>query len=222
MDPGLLAPRAIGIIPFGIEEKRLDPEGELMKVNEAKRGHVVEMDGELWAIVDIDFTKPGKGPAYYQISFKNLDRGNIIQRRMQGDDELKFAFLETREMEYLYQEGDSYVFMDLQTYEQISVPGERIKEAMQFVRHNATVKVQFYEDKVVGLDLPASVVLKVVETEPSARGDTVKSVTKPAVLETGITVRVPAHINEGEFVKVDTRSGEFISRASEDEIPSEE
>jgi len=193
-----------------------------MKVSEAKRGQVVEMDGELWAIVDIDFTKPGKGPAYYQISFKNLSRGNVIQRRMQGDDQLKFAFLETREMEYLYQEGDVYVFMDLETYEQISIPGERIKDAMRFVRHNAVVRVQFYEENVVGLDLPAAAVLKVVETEPSARGDTVKNVTKPAVLETGLTLKVPAHINEGEFVKVDTRTGEFISRASEDEIPAEE
>jgi len=192
-----------------------------MKVSEAKRGQVVDIDGELWTIVDMSFTKPGKGPAYYQITFKHLDRGNVIQRRMQGDDQLKFAFLELREMEYLYQEGDDYVLMDTETYEQITLPGERIRDAMQYVRHNARVKVQFYEEKLVGLELPAAMILKVTETEPSARGDTVKNVTKPATLETGLVVRVPAHINEGEFIKVDTRTGEFISRASDNEIPSD-
>ena len=193
-----------------------------MKVSEAKRGQIVELDGELCSIVGMDFTKPGKGPGYYQISFKNLNRGNLIQKRMQGDDQLTFAFIEIRSLEYLYQEGEHYVFMDTETYEQITLPGDLLAESMKYVRHNATVKGQFYQEKPLGLDLPASVVLKVVETDPSARGDTVKNVTKPAKLETDLVVKVPAHINEGEWIKVDTRSGDFISRASDNEIPAED
>jgi elongation factor P len=193
-----------------------------MKVSEAKRGQVVEIDGELWTIGDMDFTKPGKGPGYYQITFKNLARGNLRQRRMQGDDQLTFAFLENREMEYLYQEGDDYVLMDTESYEQVTLPGDTVRDTMQYVRLNAKVKVQFYEDKLIGVDLPAAVVLKVTETDPSARGDTVKNVTKPATLETGLVVKVPAHVNEGTFVKVDTRTGDFISRASDNEIPADE
>jgi elongation factor P len=170
----------------------------------------------------MDFSKPGKGPGYYQISFRNLTRGGIQQKRMQGDDQLKFAFLENRTMEYLYQEGEDYVLMDSESYEQMTVPGDVIGESMKFVRHNATVKVQFYEEKLIGVDLPAAVVLKVEDAEPGARGDTVKNVTKPATLETGLVVKVPAHINVGQYVKVDTRTGEFLSRASDNEIPTDE
>ena len=156
---------------------------------------------------------PGKGRAYWQVSFKSFQRGNVIQRRLGGDDQIKFAFVELRDLEYLYQEGDDYVLMDCESYEQMTVRGELIKDSMNYVRHNAVVKAQFYEDALIGLDLPASVVLKIVDTEPSARGDTVKNVTKPATLETGLVVKVPAHIVTDEFIKVDTRTGEYLSRA---------
>lgn len=192
-----------------------------MKVNEFKRGQTVEIDGDLWTILKMDQTKPGKGPAYYQMSLKNLYKGNTVQRRYNGDDELKFAFLESREFQYLYQDGDDYVFMDLESYEQIMLPGSQVKEEMKYVRLNSVVKVRFYEETPIGLDIPASVVLKVSHTGPSAKGDTVKNVTKPAVLETGAEIKVPAHIEKEEFVKVDTRTGEFIGRASEGEIPSD-
>lgn len=185
-----------------------------MKANELKRGMVVELEGELWTVVKMDHTMPGKGRAYYQTTFKNLDKGNVVQRRLSGDDNMKFAYLDTKVMEYLYQEGDHYVFMDQESYEQVYLSGEQYEDAMKYVRHNLTIKVQFYEEKPISVDLPASVILKVEETEPSARGDTVKNVTKPAKLETGLEVKVPAHISAGELVKVDTRSGEFLGRVS--------
>ncbi len=179
------------------------------------------MDGELWTVVKLDHTMPGKGRAYYQTTFKNMMKGNVLQKRLSGSDEIKFAFLETRQYEYLYQEGANYVFMDQETYEQLYLSGEQYSEAMQYVRHNAPIKVQFYEENPIGVELPASVVLKVEDTEPSARGDTVKNVTKPATLETGYEVKVPAHINSGDYIKIDTRTGDFISRASQDDIPSD-
>ena len=129
-----------------------------MKVSELKRGMTVEIEGELWSIVQMNHTMPGKGRAYYQISLKNLNRGNVVQKRYNGADDIKFAFLETREFEYLYQEGDDYVLMDLETYEQLPLSGAQVKESMQYVRHNSTVKVQFYETNPIGIDVPTSVV----------------------------------------------------------------
>ena len=193
-----------------------------MKVSELKRGMIVEIDGELWNIISMDHTMPGKGRAYYQTQLKSLKRGRVIQRRLSGADDIKLAFVEAKSLEYLYKEGEDYVFMDKETYDQLILRGELVKESMQYVRHNATVKAQFYENEPIGLDLPASVVLKVNETEPSARGDTVKNVTKPAVLETGLVVKVPAHVVSNDYIKVDTRTGEFLSRASAHEIPTEE
>lgn len=193
-----------------------------MKVNEFKKGMFVEIDKELWQILQIVPVTRGNWRTYYQISLKNLARGAIVERRHSGADDLTYAFLEGREVEYLYQEGESYVFMDTESYEQLSIPAALVKDQIPYVRHNSRVKVQFYEGGPVSLDLPAAVVLKIVETDPGARGDTVKNVSKPAVLETGLEIRVPAHVVTNDFVKVDTRTGQFISRAAPGEIPAEE
>ncbi len=193
-----------------------------MKVNEIKKGMYVEIDKELWQILQISPVTRGNWRTYYQITIKNLVKGTVVERRHSGTDDLTYAFLEGRELEYLYQEGDSYVFMDTESYEQLTIPAALVKDQIPYVRHNSKVKVQFYEGIAVSLDLPAAVVLKVVETDPGARGDTVKNVTKPAALETGLEIRVPSHVVTDDFVKVDTRTGAFIGRATPGEIPTEE
>ncbi len=193
-----------------------------MKVNELKRGMYVEIDGELWQIMGSLPVTRGNWRTYYQMTLKNLIKGTVVERRHSGTDDLTYAFLEGHEVEYLYQEGENYVFMDTESYEQLTIPGALVKEQIGYVRHNSIVKIQFYNGNPVSLDLPAAVVIKVIETDPSARGDTVKNVTKPAQMETDIVIRVPSHVVTGDFIKVDTRTGEFIGRATADEIPKED
>jgi len=193
-----------------------------MKVNELKKGMYVEIDKELWQILQILPVTRGNWRTYYQVSLKSLAKGTVVERRHSGTDDLTYAFLEGREVEYLYEEPDSYVFMDTKTYEHLHIPAALVKDQIGYVRHNSGVKMQFYGGNAVSLDLPAAVVLKVVETDPSVRGDTVKNVTKPAELETGLEIRVPSHVVTNDFVKVDTRTGQFISRAAPGEIPAEE
>jgi elongation factor P len=192
-----------------------------MKVNELKKGMYVEIEGELWQIQGSLPVTRGNWRTYYQMTLKNLVKGTVVDRRYSGTDDLEYAFLEGHEVEYLYQEGEHYVFMDTESYEQLTIPGPLVKAQIGYVRHNSIVKVQFYNGVPVSIDLPAAVVLKVIETDPSARGDTVKNVTKPAELETGLSIRVPSHVVIDDFVKVDTRTGEFIGRATADEIPKE-
>jgi elongation factor P len=192
-----------------------------MKVNEFKRGMYVDIEGELWQVTGSLPVTRGNWRTYYQLTLKNLIKGTVVERRHSGADDLTYAFLEGREVEYLYQEGDNYVFMDTETYEQLTIPGALIKEQIPYVRHNSNVKIQFYNETAVSIDLPAAVVLKVIETDPGARGDTVKNVTKAANMETGLVIRVPSHVVIGDFVKVDTRTGAFIGRATADEIPKE-
>ena len=141
-------------------------------------------------------------------------QGNTVQRRFRSSDKLETVFLESKVMEYLYKQGDSYCFMDTESYEQVMLPAELVEDSMPYVALNSQVRVAFYDGKPLSVDLPASVALKVVETEPGARGNTVTNVFKPAKLETGLVVKVPLFMNIGDKVKVDTRTGEFISRES--------
>ncbi|MBI4575191.1 MAG: elongation factor P [Planctomycetes bacterium] len=176
------------------------------------KGNVLNIDGGLWVVVEWDLNAPGNWRAMYQAKLKNLKTGSHIQKRYRTADSLDLAFLDKRPCEYLYQEGESYVFMDCETYEQFHLHEDVVGEYMPYIKHNEQASVTFYEGTAIGVDLPSSVTMLVKETEPAARGDTATSVTKAAVLETGLEIKVPAHISVGDRVRVDTRSGEFLGR----------
>jgi elongation factor P len=184
-----------------------------MKLNQFRRGMVFRMEGELWQIVQMDLNTPGNWRSMFQVKMRNVLKGNVITKRISPTEELEDVFLETRDMEYLYREGENYVFMDSENYEQISLTPENVGEAAQYLKLNEVVKVQMIEQKPINVEPPATVVLEVKETEPGLKGATVTNVTKPAKLETGLMVKVPNFIEVGEQVKVDTRTGEFLGRA---------
>ena len=185
-----------------------------MKFSQVKRGMVLDMDGNLMQVVDMVHQKPGKGPAYYQTKLKSLEKGTVIQKRFQGTDEVEMAFLETRKMEFLYRDGEMLCFMDSGDYDQQMISAQDVGDAINYLAHNMEVKVVSHEGRVLSVELPTAVVLEVTETEPGVKGDTVSNVFKPAKLETGLEIKVPLFITEGEKVRVDTRTGEFLERAN--------
>lgn len=185
-----------------------------MRVNELRKGHVIKEEGELWQIVDLEHVKPGKGPAYFQIKKRNLSTGRIGNQRYNASAEIEFAFLETKEFEYGWQEGDDYVFMDTEGYEQHRMAADVVSDVMPYLKANDRITVRLYEGRPIVIDLPPVVELEVVETEPAVKGDTVTNVYKPARLETGLEIKVPMFIAVGEVVRVQTATGEFSGRVS--------
>lgn len=185
-----------------------------MKVNELKRGQVIEYDGQKWIIIGIEHVTPGNWRAIYHFKLKNLNTGSVITQRMNPNDDVPVLYIERRELEYLYKDGEHHVFMDTENYEQSMLDNDLLEDVLPYIPHNARVTVMFAEGKPVTVELPAAVELKITETEPAVRGDTATNVTKRATVETGLVIKVPSHIKEGEIVKVDTRTGEFIGRAS--------
>lgn len=185
-----------------------------MKLRDFKKGMIFKMDGEYWQIVNMDLRTPGNLGSLYQVDMKNVKKGNVLRKRMNPTDELEDVFTETKDMEFLYREGQNFIFMDTESYEQTPIRPDQIGEAAQYLRHNDSVQIVFLDHDPVAIDLPASVVLEVTHTEPAARGNTATNVTKPATLETGLVIKVPPHINIGDKVKVDTRSGEFLGRST--------
>ena len=184
-----------------------------MKLNQFRRGMIFRMDGELWQIVQMDLNTPGNWRSMFQVKMKNVLKGNVLTKRIAPTEDLEDVFLETRDMEYLYREGENYIFMDSKNYEQVFLTPDNLGEAAQYLRLNEVVKVQMIEGKPISVELPPTVVLEVKETEPALKGATVTNVNKPATLETGAVVKVPNFIEIGEKVKVDTRTGEFLGWA---------
>jgi elongation factor P len=185
----------------------------MVSTNNLKNGMTVKIDGELWRVDYFQHVKPGKGGAFVRTTLKGVQNGKTIDRTFRAGEELQQAILEKRPLQYLYREGDSYVFMDTEHFEQTMVPETALGDAVRWVKEGDTIDLVFHDDEVVDVNLVASVELEVTETEPGIQGDRVSGATKPATLETGATVQVPLFINTGERIKVDTRSGEYISRA---------
>jgi len=185
----------------------------MAKAVQIKKGNVIKRDGQLWKIVDVQQTFTGKHGAYQQINMTNLADGHQETVRYSSSDTVEKAFLTTEQMQYLYQDGANYVFMDEETGEQTLIGEAMLKEVLPYLAYNAELDVQLHEGKPVGVSIATSVVLEVVHTEPAAKGDTATSVTKPAELETGLVVKVPGHIKNGEKISVDTRTGDFLGRA---------
>jgi elongation factor P len=184
----------------------------LLSATEIKKGLMIKLDGELYLVVDYQHVTPGNWRGMVQAKLKSLKQGNIVQKRFRSSDKIEDVFLDHRIMEYLYKDGDNYCFMDTENYEQVLLPREAVGDAILYMVLNSQVKIAFYEGKAISIELPPSVTLKIVETDPGMKGDTVVNVYKSAKLETGLIVKVPLFINNGEVIKIDTRTGEFISR----------
>jgi elongation factor P len=185
-----------------------------IEYSQVRKGMViVGDDGQLYYVVDRDLNTPGNWRAILQLKLKNLKTGAVTMNRVRPEDKVEQAYLDKRPMQYLYQEGDEYVFMDLETYDQIHLHREWVGDQILYLKENDNAQVTFYDGKPLSLELPATVELKVVETEPSVKGATAAAQYKPAKLETGLKITVPPFIGVGEVLQVDTRTGEYLSRA---------
>ncbi|GAB6035605.1 elongation factor P [Fundidesulfovibrio butyratiphilus] len=184
----------------------------MLSTTDFRRGLKIELEGTPYEIVDFQHVKPGKGGAFVRTKLKNMLNGRVVENTFRAGEKMGKPDMETREMQYLYKDGTGYVFMDMTTYEQLSVDDEQMGKKGGFLTDGMELTMLMYRGKALDMDLPASVVLEVTRTEPGVKGDTVSGATKPATLSTGISVNVPLFVNEGEKIKVDTRSGEYISR----------
>jgi len=184
-----------------------------MKATQIRVGQILLRDGELFRVESVNHVTPGKGRAHVQTLLRNLKTGSAYDRRFRSDDSVERAVLEQVEMEYLYQDGDSYIFMNTETYDQVTLGVKLLGSALNYLLPNTKVRVELHQGEPLGLALPLSVKLKVTETEPPLRGATAAGSAKPAKLETGLTVNVPQFVEEGETVEVDTRTGAYITRA---------
>lgn len=187
----------------------------MISAGDFKNGLTFDMDGEVMQIVEFQHVKPGKGAAFVRTKLKNVITGAVTERTFNPTDKFENAYVERREMQYLYNDGELYYFMDTETYEQLPLNADKLGDAFRFVKENMIVKVLSYKGNVFGLEPPLFVDLEVTETEPGVRGDTATNVTKPATVETGAEVRVPLFINVGEKIRIDTRTGEYLERSKE-------
>lgn len=177
-----------------------------------RKGLKIEFNGEPYVIVDFQHVKPGKGGAFVRTRLKNLITGNVIDHNFRAGEKVPIPELEEKEMQYLYSESDEYYFMDTNTYEQIMLTKDQLGDAVGYLQEQILVKVLYFKGKPIGVEVPTFVELKVVDTEPGIRGDTVSGGSKPAVLETGKVVQVPLFINVGDIIKIDTRTGSYVER----------
>jgi elongation factor P len=186
----------------------------LIEFTQVRKGAVIVLDdGQLYYVVDRDLNTPGNWRAILNLRLKNLKSGAVQEKRFHPSDKVELAYLDKREMEYIYQDGDDYVFMDTETSEQIMLPRDQVGELMLYMKENTRAHVVFYDGKALSLELPATVELTVTETEKALKGASSAQQYKPAILETGLKLSVPPFINVGEQLKIDTRTGEYLSRA---------
>jgi elongation factor P len=180
--------------------------------NDLKNGMTLDLDDGLFDVVEFQHVKPGKGGAFVRTTLKNVRSGAVIERTFRAGEKVERAVIDKREMQFLYREGDDYVFMDNTSYEQLNVPVPTLGSAADYLVEGSTAVLNLYDGEIVGVDLPAAVELTITETEPGIQGDRVSGARKPATLETGLVVQVPLFVNPGDRVKVDTRTGEYLTR----------
>jgi elongation factor P len=184
----------------------------VINATQIRKGMVIKVEGEIYKVLEATHVTPGKGQALMQVKLRNLRDETLLDYRFRSKDRVEQAFLETVEMEYLYQSGDEYVFMNLANYEQIKLTPEIIGDGVNYLIPNVVFLVEMHEDKPVGIEPPLTIDLKVVKTAPFLKGATQSASSKPAVLETGITINVPQFIREGEIVRIDTREDKYLER----------
>lgn len=190
-------------------------EGSMYEAGDLRKGLKLEIDGEPYIIVDFDFVKPGKGQALYKCKLKNLITGSQFDRTYRSVDRFQPANMDEQKMEFLYKEGDHYCFMNTSTYEQVHMEEDQVGEAKNYLLNNLVVDVLFFQERPIDINLPIFVDLKVAKAEPGIKGDTASGASKPVTLETGYVIQVPLFIEQGELLRLDTRSGQYVSRVKD-------
>ena len=185
----------------------------MISAGDFRNGVTFEMDGQVVSIIEFQHVKPGKGAAFVRTKIRNVITGAVVEKTFNPTEKFPTAFIERKDMEYSYNDGDLYYFMDPETYELVPVNASDLSDNFKFVKENMTCKILSYKGKVFGVEPPTFVTLQVTKTDPGFKGDTATNATKPATLETGAEIKVPLFIDEGEMINVDTRTGEYMSRA---------
>lgn len=184
----------------------------MLSASEFRKGLTFEMDGQIYTVVDFQHVKPGKGAAFVRTKIKNIITGTVVEKSFNPTDKFPKAHIERKEMQYLYEDGGLYYFMDNETYEQIPLNKEQVEDAIMYLKPNDTVIIKFYKGEAFSVEAENFVELEVTHTEPGFKGDTATGATKPATLETGLVITVPLFINIGDKIRVDTRTGEYMER----------
>ncbi len=182
-------------------------------INQVKKGMGIEVDGEVYFVIDSEHVKPGKGGAFVRTKLKNIKLGTIVDRTFRPNDKLEIIYIEKKTIQYLYSSKDTYEFMDRDTYDQISLQRDQIGDMIPYLKEDLEVTALVYKNKIITLEPPIFIDMKIVSTEPGVRGDTSRAGTKPAKTETGIGIQVPLFVNEGDTVRIDTRTGGYVERA---------
>ena len=185
----------------------------MITAGDFKKGVTIEWDGGVWNIVDFQHVKPGKGAAFVRTKIKNVMTGAVVERTFNPTDKMPRAVIETKEMQYLYNDGDLYYFMDPETFEQTPLGKDAVEDAIKFVKENVNVTIRYFKGKAFSVEAPNFVDLEVTQTEPGFKGDTASNTTKPATVETGLTINVPLFVEIGDTLRIDTRTGEYMSRS---------
>ena len=185
----------------------------MVTAGEFRKGMTVEIDGQVWMIVDFQHVKPGKGAAFVRTKIKNVMTGSVLERTFNPTEKYPKAMVERKEMQYLYSDGELYYFMDTETFDQLPLNHDKVEEAIQYITENMNVTIKFFKGEPFSVEAPNFVELTVAETEPGFKGDTATGATKPATVETGAVVNVPLFVETGNKIKIDTRTGEYLSRA---------
>ncbi|EFM09894.1 translation elongation factor P [Paenibacillus curdlanolyticus YK9] len=185
----------------------------MISVNDFKTGLTVEVEGDIFTVIEFQHVKPGKGAAFVRSKLKNLRNGNTVERTFRAGETIGRAQIDNRAVQYLYNSGSEYTFMDNETFDQFNLEKDQLEWELNFLKENMTVNIASYNGEIIGITMPTSVELKVIETEPGIKGNTATNATKAAKVETGHSVQVPMFINEGDALLIDTRDGKYISRA---------
>jgi elongation factor P len=185
----------------------------LISSNDFKTGLSIELDGDAFVVVDFQHVKPGKGAAFVRAKLKNLRTGATVERTFNAGEKMPKAHLDRREMQYLYNDGESYICMDMETFDQIPLSEAQMGDGKIYLKENMNISILIFQGNVIGVDLPGQVELEVIATDPGIKGDTASGGNKPATLETGAVVRVPFFINVGDVLRINTKTGEYIERA---------
>ncbi|MFU0801210.1 MAG: elongation factor P [Xylanivirga thermophila] len=184
----------------------------MVSAGDFRKGLTVEIEGQVYTVVDFQHVKPGKGAAFVRAKIKNVMTGSVLERTFNPTEKFPQAHIENKQMQYLYNDGNLYYFMDLETFEQIPLNKDQVEDAMLYVKENMNVTIKFYKGQAFSVEAPNFVELEITETEPGVKGDTASGGSKPATLETGATINVPLFVNTGDIIRVDTRTGEYMER----------
>ena len=185
----------------------------MISAGDLRKGTTFEYEGQVYTVIDFLHVKPGKGAAFVRTKLKNIVSGGVVEKSFRPTEKFDLAHIEKREYQYLYSDGDLYNFMDTETFEQIALSAENVGDSLKFVKENEMVKLCSHNGNVFSIEPPITVELQITESEPGVKGDTATGATKPAIVETGASVLVPLFVNQGDKIKIDTRTGEYSSRA---------